>query len=244
MSRRLHLRILAWTIALGLLALPLVGLFMGWFAASHWPVRSLRVDATFRHVTAQQVRAIAKPLLAGGFFAVEPGRIQKAVAALPWVEHVEVRKHWPDQIRIRFSEHQAFAHWNRDALINRHGIVFRAPGASGLGNLPDLQGPTGDSQEVLRFYLDARKRLADAGLHVSGLTLARRGSWQVRLASGAVLMVGKEQPEQRLRRFIAGYEQLGSPQQRPFVSADLRYSNGFAVRWLPPPDTTGGPPPA
>lgn len=244
MSGRLPVRIVAWTAALGLLALPLVGLFMGWFASSHWPVRSLRVDGTFQHVSAQQVRSTATPLLAPGFFAVNPEQIQQAVAALPWVERVEVRKHWPDQIRIRFTEHQPFAHWNNDALINRHGGVFRVPEPDRLAKLPDLRGPANSAEEVLRFYLDARKQMLNVGLHVTGLSLSPRGSWQVQLAGSAVVMIGKKQPKRRLTRFINGYRQLGSSLQRPFVSADLRYSNGFAVRWPEPEDTTGGSPPA
>lgn len=244
MSGRLPVRTIVWTLALGLLALPLVGLFMGWFASSHWPVRSLRVDGTFQHVSAQQVRSRAAHLLTPGFFAVDPGQIQQAVAALPWVERVEVRKHWPDQLRIRFTEHQPFAHWNGDAMINRHGDVFQVPDAGRLASLPDLRGPAGTAEQVLRFYLDARKHLASVDLHVTGLSLNPRGSWQVQLAGGAVVMIGKEQPERRLARFIAGYQQLGASPQRPLVSADLRYSNGFAVRWPQPEDPTGGPPPA
>lgn len=244
MKSRLSLRIVAWTTALGLLALPLVGLFMGWFAADHWPVRSLRVDGSFQHVPAQEVRHTVTPLLTPGFFAVDPGRIQKAVTALPWVERAEVRKHWPDQLRIRFTEHQPFAHWNGDALINRHGGVFRVPDAGTLSRLPDLHGPESAADDVLRFYLDARQRMAAVGLHVTGVSLSQRGSWQVQLADGAVVMIGKDQPQRRLARFINGYQQLGASPQRPFISADLRYSNGFAVRWPAAEVPTGGPPPA
>lgn len=237
-------RAMAWTLALAVLALPLVGLFMGWFAASHWPVRSLRVDGPFEHVPAAEVRGVVTPLLKEGFFAVDAGRIQQAVAALPWVEHAEVRKHWPDQVRITLIEQQPFARWNSQALINRRGQVFQVPDAATIQGLPELAGPADSQQEVLEFYLDARRRLATVGLPVTGTSLSRRGNWRVRLAGGAEIVIGKDTPRPRLARFVDGFARLASGRIPRFISADLRYSNGFAMRWPDPEDSNGGPPPA
>ena len=207
-------------------------------------MRSLRVDGPFRHVAAQQVRQLAAPLLDSGFFATDPDRIRQAVAALPWVAHVEVRKQWPDQVRIRFSEHQPVARWNDNALINRHGKVFRVPDAAELVDLPALSGPAGSEAQVLEFYLQARKRLLGAGLHLRDLHLSRRGSWLLLLDDDARVTIGKERPQQHLDRFADGSLQMAASHPGGFISADLRYSNGFAVRWSAPEDRTGGQPPA
>ncbi len=244
MKALLPARILAWTLALGMLALPLVGLFMGWFAADHWPVRSLRVDGPFQHVSAAEVRQLATPMLDSGFFATNPDRIRATVAALPWVAQVEVRKHWPDQVRIRFTEHQPFARWNANGLINRHGRVFRVPDAVELARLPALSGPAGSEHEVLAFYLEARKQLARVGLALRDIHESRRGTWLLTLDNDARVTIGTDHPQQRLARFVVGYAQLVGSHPLGFVSADLRYSNGFAVSWPQPEDTTGGPPPA
>lgn len=242
MKGGLSLRILAWGAALALLALPLVGLFMGWFASSHWPVRSVRLQGTFQHVPMATVKQAVAPLVADGFFALDPQAIQRRVARLPWVARVEVRRHWPDQLRILVIEQQAFAQWNANAYINRRGAVFVVPEAVSDTDLPRLGGPPGSAARVVGLYLDARRQFAAIGLNLAGLKLAPRGAWTARLASGATVMIGKQDPRRRLGRFIAGLAQLPRRPLAAFVSADLRYSNGFALRWPQPQATMGGPP--
>src|SRR5215813_9385297 len=53
MTGRLLLKTIAWGIAISLVLLPVVGVLNGWFAADRWPVRYLRVDAEFNHVSAE-----------------------------------------------------------------------------------------------------------------------------------------------------------------------------------------------
>ena len=95
MSGAFPLKLVAWGVALTLVALPILGVLNGWFAAERWPVRYLKVDAEFNHVSAEQIRAATAAHLGTGFFALDLDRVRASVAALPWVERVEVRKRWP-----------------------------------------------------------------------------------------------------------------------------------------------------
>ena len=80
------LRMLAWTLALALVALPVVAAVNGWMGAGHWPLRTLRVQGELQRVDPQRLRATVLPYAAKGFFAVSLGDAQAAVARLPWVE--------------------------------------------------------------------------------------------------------------------------------------------------------------
>ena len=75
-------RLLAWCLAIALVAWPVVGLLRGWFAASRWPVTRLTVQAEFKHVSAAEIRAAVLPRLGKGFFALNLEAVQQAVAAL------------------------------------------------------------------------------------------------------------------------------------------------------------------
>lgn len=229
------LRIVGWGIAITLLALPLVGLLEGWFAVDRWPVRSLHLEAEMQHVSSAQIRAAVTPLLARGFFALDIDRVQQAVATLPWVEHAEVRKQWPDTVSVRVYEQQPFAHWGDTQLINRRGQLFSVPAAASLQGLPHLSGPRLRMDDVVRFYLDARREFNQRGLTVDGAHLSDRGAWRLNLAGDAELMVGVDQPQRRLQRFLDTWPELTRGHANGFVYADLRYPNGFAVRWTPPP---------
>jgi hypothetical protein len=104
-------RLVAWCLAIALVALPVVGVLHGWFAAGRWPVTQLTVQGEFRHVGMEEIRAAVLPRLGRGFFALNLDSVQQAVAALPWVESVEARKRWPDTLQLRVIERQPFARW-------------------------------------------------------------------------------------------------------------------------------------
>ncbi len=225
-------RLAAWCLAIALIALPIVGLLSGWFAADRWPVTQLTVQAEFDHVSAAEIRAAVLPRLGKGFFALDLDGVQKAVAALPWVESVEARKRWPDTLQLRIYERQPFARWNDKQLISRQGRVFDVPGAAQLVALPDLRGPDARLAEVVSFYAEAGKAFAGAHLKINGVALTERGSWSVTTTDGARIVIGdRDQAGRRLRRFLDVYPQLIAGHADGFVYADLRYTNGFAVRW-------------
>jgi cell division protein FtsQ len=226
------IRLLAWSLALALVALPIVGVLRGWFAVNRWPVTQLTVQAEFKHVSAADIRAAVVPRLNKGFFALDLDAVQKSVAALPWVESVEVRKRWPGTLLLTVQERKPFAVWNGQQLISRQGKLFDAPLSAVHQVLPDLHGPDTRLAEVVSFYAETRKAFATNKLQITGVTLTERGSWSVTTASGARIVIGdRDQANSRLRRFLDVYPQLIAGHADGFAYADLRYTNGFAVRW-------------
>ena len=237
------LRFAAWIIALALVALPVVGVLEGWFASDRWPVRQLQVHATFRRVSAAQVRAAVQPGLGAGFFAIRLDKVRDAVAALPWVGQVEVSKHWPDALDITLTEIQPVAHWGSDALLDRDGRVFKVPDAGVVHGLPRFNAPDDRTADVMAFYRTAETDFAPYGLRVASVDLSARGSWTLRLSNGGRVVVGSERPDQHLARFAAALPMLMRGRSDGFVYADLRYSNGFAVRWPEPAAPAASPNP-
>jgi cell division protein FtsQ len=234
MKGAVGLRFAAWIIAIVLVALPVVGVLQGWFASERWPVRELQVHATFRHVSAAQVRAAVAPNLGAGFFAIRLDKVRDAVAALPWVGEVEVSKHWPDALDITVTEIQPVAHWGSDALLGRDGRIFRVPDAGVVNGLPQFNAPDDRVADVMAFYRTALTDFAPYNLRVTEVALSARGSWTLVLSNGGRVMVGSDRPDQRLARFAAALPVLMHGRGDGFIYADLRYSNGFAVRWPEP----------
>jgi len=237
------IRLFAWAIALTLVALPVVGVLNGWFAGDRWPVTKLAVRAEFNHVSAEQIRAAAAPQLGQGFFAIKLDAVRDAVARLPWVERVEARKRWPDALDIVIYEQQPYAHWGENRLLNRRGEIFNVAGVDALQGLPHLAGPDDRLADVLQFYADCLKEFSGSGLVIDAVTLSPRGGWKLNLASGAVIEIGRENSKQRLQRFLDVWPRLAGAHSGPPAYIDLRYENGFAVRWEPaaPPATGNGP---
>lgn len=229
------LRLTAWLLAVGLVLLPVVALLNGWFASDRWPIERLRINAEFQRVDEQAVRAAALPALGGGFFAVDPDQVRRAVMSLPWVESAEVRKHWPDLVEITVIEHRAYARWGDDRLVSERGVLFAAPDAAAMTTLPRLDGPDSRLADVLQMHRDVVELLARHGLAARSLRLSPRGSWSLLLDSGARVVAGRGHPLPRLQRFAAALPRLTAVEPRPLERADLRYANGFSLRWQAEP---------
>jgi cell division protein FtsQ len=225
------LRLLAWTLALALVALPVVAVVNGWVGSERWPLRTLRVQGDLHRVDTARLRATVLPYARAGFFAVRLGDAQEAVARLPWVERAEVRKRWPDVLEVSVVEHQPFARWGGDRVLSRRGQLFPLRGAAVPAGLPLLDGPDTRVPDVVALYNEASALFAPGGLSVRELALDRRGSWSLTLSNDTQVVVGSQEPQARLTRFARLLPQLLSQKQQPLARADLRYTNGFALSW-------------
>lgn len=237
------LRLLGWILALALVVLPVVAVVNGWAGAAQFPLRTLRVQGQLQRVDEARLRATVAPYAQRGFFAVQLDRVQHAVTALPWVEHADVRKHWPDVLIVAISEHRPFARWGTDRLLSEHGRIFPASGIQVPRGLPLLDGPPARVPEVVALYNQARDRLANAG-GVRGVALDKRGSWSITLNNGTEVVLGRSDPEARLQRFAPLLPRLAAQHPgRRLVRADLRYTNGFSLSWVDLPKAAALPSP-
>jgi len=225
------LRIFVWALALLLLALPVVAVVEGWIGAERWPLRTLRVVGDLERVDADRLRATVLPLAGRGYFAVRPDEIQRAVAKLPWVEQVEVRKQWPDVLVVQISEHRPFAWWGEDRLLSERRRLLPAAGVDVPTDLPRFVAPDDRIDAVVGVYNDARAALAVAGVDVARLRLDTRGSWSLTLSNGTDVAIGRDDARLRLARFARLLPRLLADDPRPLLRADLRYTNGFALSW-------------
>lgn len=227
-------RLLGWSFALLLLAMPVVAVVQGWIGGQRWPIRVLALQAPLALVDEASIRAVVAPRTAAGFFATDPAAIRAALAELPWVAEVEVRKQWPDRIEVRLHEHRPYARWSEGRLVAEDGRLFRAPEGMHT-HLPKLQGSDDRVAELLAFYREARPLLVRAGDDLAELHLSARGGWRILTHDGLVVELGRQEALPRLSRFARLLPTLRQdPQQRRLQTADLRYTNGFALSWAEP----------
>ncbi|MBJ6980243.1 cell division protein FtsQ/DivIB [Luteimonas sp. MC1895] len=224
-------RILAWTLAVALVALPVVAVVQGWIGAERWPLRTLRINDNLQQVDPAVVREAVLPFAQQGFFAVRLDEARHAVARLPWVEQAEVSKRWPDVLEVRVSEHRPYARWGEGRLLSQQGRVFPAADVDVPQGLPLLHGPDGRVDEVVELYQEASGLFAPAGYSVRALLLDNRGSWAMVLSNGTEVVIGSHQARIRMARFARLLPQLLQQEQLPLSRADLRYTNGFALTW-------------
>jgi cell division protein FtsQ len=213
------------------LALPLAGMLLSRDSSALAPVRWIEVSGPFERVTAEQVRTAVSPALRGGFFFLPLSEIRNRVAAMNWVESVEVRKRWPDTVEVRLSERRVLARLGRDQLIDRQGRAFAADSHAPTGGIPRFDVAPTRIDEALALYSELRSDLESLGLDLSRLTLNDRGSAALETSDGLEIVLGRADHERRWRRLMQGLQLLREREQRMPARIDLRYTNGFAVAW-------------
>lgn len=201
------------------------------------PVQQVDFVAPLAQTRRADIERVLPPAIKGNFFSVNLEAVRGALERLPWVRKVEVRRVWPARLEVRVEEHRAAARWGlgKNELVNSHGEVFAAllPEEQ-LATMPLLYGPPGTAPEVLARHAELVGQFARVGERPVQLLLSPRLAWQLKLDSGMVVNMGREQPKAplgvRLQRFIEVYpDTVGSLPTRPAM-VDLRYPNGFAVR--------------
>ncbi len=197
------------------------------------PVRQVDITGELRHVQRDALRAALAPAVEQGFLGADMRAIQRRVEALPWVDSASVRRIWPDRIVVSVQEQAPVARWAGGGFVNRRGEVFAAKAAAdtALAGLPLLQGQTADAGKIVQTFRTATARLRPLGLRVTDLSLDARGELRIGLGNGIELVLGRADTGERLQRFLEVWPQVLAARAPEIARIDLRYGNGFAVKW-------------
>ncbi len=196
----------------------------------HFPVRNVRFEGEFKHVTQQELQTAAMSVVRGNFFLLNLDAVKARVESLPWVYQASVRRQWPQDVYVRFTEQQLAARWGDSAFLNQAGDVARVTQSDPSSELPQLEGPEGTGALVLEHYKKLGQILAVVGLKLEHITLTPRRVWRLGLTDGMVIVLDQDQPEYKLERFARVYAQSLRHQNAEIARVDLRYTNGFTVQ--------------
>jgi len=195
--------------------------------------REVRMKAPLKRASAVHIEAVIREELSGTFFTMNLDDARRALQAVPWIRTVGLRRLWPHHLQVTVEEHEPLARWNDSELVNTRGEVFSADWNE---ELPLLAGPAARAAEVATRYRAWSELLAPLAMHIAEIRVSARGSWLVRALTperALTLELGREEPEQRLARFVAAHSRSIGALERSGIKVeqiDLRYRNGFAVR--------------
>ena len=205
------------------------------FALQAVVVEAATPDLPLEHVNRALLRSAGAARLKGNFFTVDLGAVRESFEQVPWVRRAQVRRIWPNTLRVGIEEHQPLAIWHDGRLVNRQGELFAAnvAEAESEGALLEFSGPPGSEGEVTRRWQALREQLAPLAVAPESVTLSSRWAWSARLDNGTVLLLGREQGmpiADRVARWVAAAPTVQTRLNREIASVDLRYQNGFAMR--------------
>ncbi|AVL70369.1 cell division protein FtsQ/DivIB [Oligella urethralis] len=190
----------------------------------------------------------------GNFFTLDLLKVQRILSSSPWVRHVDITRLWPNGLLLRIEEHEPFALWNDEALINTWGEKYLANRGEvdRLDDLPQFFGPDGSEHLVVQRYAELVRWLSPISLSVKELGLSDRYSWRILLDNNITVIIGRDPGAEianpydgmgamsfaeTIQRFVRSWPALLKRiDGRQVERIDLRYTRGFAVTFA---DTAG-----
>jgi cell division protein FtsQ len=162
----------------------------------------------------------------------------------PWIQEVSLRRRWPAGVSVNITEQKPVAYWNDEGYISETGDVFKPASVNRELNLPKLNGPEGQHNNVWKFMNVLYKEMAVLDYEVKNLHLDDRRAWQLVIASneetesesindGINVRLGRFDTEKRMQRFVRILPALRAEMKdkgNEIKVIDMRYPNGFAVQ--------------
>lgn len=241
-ARRRKVKKAAWfkmpSIRLSLIVAPLaaIGVVIGTYYLSasvlDRPIHSIEISGPFQRVTALQIEEAISAELEDGFVSADLSAIQRKIVSLPWIDEATVARRWPSRIRIRVSEQVPAAIWGDRGLLNVRGELFVDDVRHLPAELPRLSGPADHSATVAKRYLRVRERLIPIGLDLRRVHLDPRGAWEMTLANGVEVRLGRRDIQNRTELFLDIVADIITGRAAEIDYVDMRYSNGFTIGWV------------
>ncbi|OCH97841.1 cell division protein FtsQ [Legionella jamestowniensis] len=194
-----------------------------------FPISTVKIAASYHHITHKDLESVLTKYLNSSFFSLPVGKLYADLSAFDWSNKIQVERIWPDTLKIILVEKVPVATWN-NAMITEKGELFNQGGRLDT-SLPHLSGPANQQKEVLQVYKKMSKILSVYGLHAASLEWRDNRAWELTLANGVQLRLGKRDLETKIIRFCKAYPAVFAEKSEQLVSVDLRYPRGMAVQW-------------
>ena len=194
-------------------------------------ITSIEISGPFQRVTALQIEEAISDEIDAGFVGADLDDIQGRIVALPWIDQARVARRWPSRLSITVTEQVPAAIWGDSGLLNTRGELFVSEARHVPAELPRLSGPDDSSSTVAKRYLDVRDQLIPVGLDVRRVHLDARGSWEMTLANGIEVRLGRRNVPERTDLFLDVVANIITGRAADIDYVDMRYGNGFTIGW-------------
>ena len=200
-----------------------------------FPVSRISFLGEFRHVEKAALQENVSPYIGKNFLAIDLQRLESALRDIAWVSDVSVSRRWPDTLQVSVKEEKLIASWNKTSWVTSDAAIVEIENLK-MRDLPRWFGPQGTQVLVQLRYHQFSNLLADVDMKLKQLTYSQRGAWQLIAVNNerkeqVQIRLGRRDMEDRLFRFARAYGQTLVKLEQRLVSVDLRYPNGFAVKW-------------
>lgn len=194
------------------------------------PITAFELEGSVKYTELTEIKSVLQSLPKMGFFNANVDMVKSRLEELKWVKDAKVSRSWPDKIKIEIQEFKPVAIWNGTYFISPEGELIEISGQEEfVSDMEQLYGPEGDHALVMETYNNIEKVLSQSDLHLIRLKLNERRSIELFLEDDILVIVGRDDVDNRINRLITYYPTLKESMNGRLHIIDLRYTNGFSV---------------
>jgi cell division protein FtsQ len=181
-------------------------------------------------VSEAELTELLRPQLGIGFWQLDLPSIRKLVESHPWVSHAEVSRFWPSTLRVEVVEQVPVARWGEMGFVNQLGEIFYPNQGIEQKDLIRLSAVNPEPLAVLSMLKQVLELINPYGLHVAAMHRLADESWHIWLVNGDEWLLPKQEAILDLKQLLVLYGSIPK-QEGTKMRIDLRYRDGFAVKW-------------
>ncbi|MBR1374817.1 MAG: FtsQ-type POTRA domain-containing protein [Cardiobacteriaceae bacterium] len=163
---------------------------------------------------------------------INPRKVAEDLEKIDWIKSVIVRKKWFNKLEVEIEERNPVLRWGeKGEYIDDEAKRFVLPESPSLKTMFMVSGPQGSERRVLDMYKIISSWFVRQEIELASLRLDVHNIWHIETKEGVDVTIGREHFNNRMKKFTVVYNTIIKPYHRYIEAVDLRYNEGFSVRW-------------
>ncbi len=196
-----------------------------------FPIKEVYIDGDLKYLDQKQLKQDIASYTQKGFFQIDLKKISQLLQDDRWVSEVSVRRIWPSSVLVKIKERTPKAKLNKNSFFDEKGNIFKPLYIPNI-NILQIEDLSGDPEKLFFIANHINKKFIENGLFLKRLKKTKLGIIKLELSDFKEVILGDELNfEDNLARFLNGYQLVLESLWFKVAKVDLRYVDGFAVRF-------------
>ena len=199
---------------------------------TYFPIKNISIESKIINVNKDEIFEKSRNYLdAKSFFNFKINILKKEIEKVSWVKSANIRRVYPDGIKIYIEEHVPIAIWNNESYMNNTGDIFFIHNIR--KNLPAINSSQSRNKIMFEYFSLLLKYISENNLDIKIKKIEENNirSFSVYFFSGIIVKFGSKDIKDKIHTFIKVHKTLNSSDLEKIRYIDMRYSNGFSIAW-------------
>ena len=198
----------------------------------YFPIKNISIESKIINVNKDDIFEKSKNYLnSKSFFNFKINILKKEIEKVSWVKSVNIKRVYPDEIKIYIKEYVPIAIWNNKSYMNNSGDIFFIHDIK--KNLPMINSNESRNKIMYVYFSLLLKYISDYNFDIEIKKIEENEirSISAHLSSGIIVKFGSKDIKSKIHTFLKVYKTLNSSDLKKIGYIDMRYSNGFSIGW-------------